>query len=113
MHRELFQLVSRIMMCLCFSYVGYDPQEIAAGNKTEINVSLAAAKTNLEQVVVIGYGTASKRDLTGSIAKVSGKEVAISPIVILYLHYRGKFQVYMWWIMEHLVNNRIYVSVAR
>ena len=61
---------------LVFSYVGYEPQEIAAANKTEINVSLAAAKTNLEQVVVIGYGTASKRDLTGSIVKVQGKEIA-------------------------------------
>src|SRR5215471_4788306 len=52
---------------LVFSYVGYETQEIAVGTKTEINVSLAAAKTNLEQVVVIGYGTANKRDLTGSI----------------------------------------------
>src|SRR5438045_1413740 len=64
---------------LGFSYVGYEPQEIAAANKTELNVSLVAAKTNLEQVVVIGYGTANKRDLTGSIAKVSGKEVADKP----------------------------------
>src|SRR4051812_45674403 len=64
---------------LVFSYVGYDPQEIAAANKTEINVSLTAAKTNLEQVVVIGYGTANKRDLTGSIVKVQGKEIADKP----------------------------------
>ncbi|HEY6976953.1 MAG TPA: SusC/RagA family TonB-linked outer membrane protein, partial [Chitinophagaceae bacterium] len=64
---------------LVFSYVGYEQQEIAVANKTEINVSLLAAKTNLEQVVVIGYGTASKRDLTGSISKVAGKEVADKP----------------------------------
>src|SRR4051812_13489355 len=64
---------------LVFSYVGYEPQEIGVANKTEINVSLVAAKTNLEQVVVIGYGTASKRDLTGSIVKVAGKEVADKP----------------------------------
>ena len=64
---------------LVFSYVGYETQEQAVGNKTEINVALVAAKTNLEQVVVIGYGTASKRDLTGSIAKVEGKEIADKP----------------------------------
>ena len=64
---------------LVFSYVGYETQEIAVGNKTELNVALVQAKTNLEQVVVIGYGTASKRDLTGSIAKVTGKELADKP----------------------------------
>ena len=44
-----------------------------------INVSLAQSVRVQEQVVVIGYGTASKRDLTGSIVKVSGKEVADKP----------------------------------
>jgi TonB-linked SusC/RagA family outer membrane protein len=64
---------------LVFSYVGYETQELPVTGKTEINVSLLAAKSNLEQVVVIGYGTASKRDLTGSIAKVGGKEIADKP----------------------------------
>src|SRR6266542_3372331 len=64
---------------LIFSYVGYEPQEIAVAGKTEINVALVAGKTNLEQVVVIGYGTANKRDLTGSIVKIAGKEVADKP----------------------------------
>jgi TonB-linked SusC/RagA family outer membrane protein len=64
---------------LVFSYVGYETQELAVGGKTQINVSLVAAKTNLEQVVVIGYGTANKRDLTGSITKVVGKDIADKP----------------------------------
>jgi TonB-linked SusC/RagA family outer membrane protein len=65
---------------LVFSYVGYETQEIAVGDKTQINVTMAPAKsTSLEQVVVIGYGTAQKRDLTGSITKVDGKEVADKP----------------------------------
>ena len=65
---------------LVFSYVGYETQEIAVGSKTELNVTMAPAKsTSLEQVVVIGYGTAQKRDLTGSIVKVAGKEVADKP----------------------------------
>ncbi len=64
---------------LVFSYVGYDAQEITVGNNTEINISLAASKKELEQVVVIGYGTQKKRDLTGSITVVKGDDVAKLP----------------------------------
>ncbi|MDB5250239.1 MAG: TonB-dependent receptor, partial [Segetibacter sp.] len=59
--------------------VGYTNQEIKVGGKSDISVSLVSANRELEQVVVIGYGTASKRDLTGSIVKVSGKDVADKP----------------------------------
>ncbi len=64
---------------LVFSYVGYQEQEIVVGDKTEINVRLAASKRELDQVVVIGYGTQRKRDLTGSIAVVKGDDVARMP----------------------------------
>lgn len=64
---------------LVFSYIGYETQEVAVSGKLEINVTLVLSNKQLEQVVVIGYGTASKRDLTGSIAKVDGKEVADKP----------------------------------
>ena len=60
---------------LVISSVGYDLQEVALGGKTEVNVSLSLSTKVMDQVVVIGYGTASKRDLTGSIVKISGKEV--------------------------------------
>jgi len=64
---------------LVFSYVGYDSQEVPAAGKTEINVTLVLSKQELAQVVVIGYGTQKKRDLTGSIAVVSGDDVAKMP----------------------------------
>ena len=64
---------------LVFSYVGYQSREVAIGNQTTINISLAPSKNSLDEVVVIGYGTAQKRDLTGSITKISGKEVADRP----------------------------------
>lgn len=64
---------------LVFSYVGYEPQEIPVGTQTEINVSMKIISQALTDVVVIGYGTASKRDLTGSIVKVDGKVVADKP----------------------------------
>jgi TonB-linked SusC/RagA family outer membrane protein len=64
---------------LVFSYVGYETKEVAVGGQSVVNVTLSQSVKVQEQVVVIGYGTASKRDLTGSIAKVSGKEVADKP----------------------------------
>ncbi len=64
---------------LVFSYVGYEAQEVAVAGKSEINVTLALSKQELSQVVVVGYGTQRKRDLTGSIAVISGDEVAKMP----------------------------------
>lgn len=64
---------------LVISSAGYERQEVALSGRNNITVSLSTATTSLEQVVVIGYGTANKRDLTGSIVKISGKEVADKP----------------------------------
>lgn len=64
---------------LIFSYVGYDERQIPVSGQTTINVALKPSVKIQDQVVVIGYGTASKRDLTGSIVKISGKEVADRP----------------------------------
>ena len=65
---------------LVISSLGYISQTIALGGRSNVDVTLnAAAAKELEQVVVIGYGTANKRDLTGSIVKISGKEVADKP----------------------------------
>jgi TonB-dependent SusC/RagA subfamily outer membrane receptor len=64
---------------LVFSSVGFVNQEIAVAGKPSINVILQASTRVMDEVVVIGYGTASKRDLTGSITKVAGKDVADKP----------------------------------
>ncbi len=65
---------------LVISYVGYGTIEQRLGSNTTVNLSLAPASTAaLNEIVVIGYGTAAKRDLTGSIVKISGKEVADKP----------------------------------
>ena len=52
---------------LVVSSSGYDRQEIALSGRSNIDVRMITSTTSLEQVVVIGYGTANKRDLTGSI----------------------------------------------
>lgn len=65
---------------LVISSIGYKTQEVLVNNQAAINVYLEPATTQqLNEVVVIGYGTANKRDLTGSIVRISGKEVSDKP----------------------------------
>ncbi len=72
--------VSNTNASLIVSSLGYEEQTIPMGGRTNIDITMkGSAVRELEQVVVIGYGTATKRDLTGSIVKISGKEVADKP----------------------------------
>ena len=66
---------------LVFSYIGYQTQEVAVNGQAVITAKLAPSTRALDEVVVIGYGQASKRDLTGSIVKMDGKEIADKPNV--------------------------------
>lgn len=58
------------------SYVGYDTKTVTVGTQNEITVSLNPNSKSLDEVVVIGYGTAKKSDLTGSIVSVSPDKIA-------------------------------------
>ena len=64
---------------LVVSYVGYATQEINVAGRSSINITMQSSTVSMNEVVVIGYGTATKRDLTGSIVKIAGKEVADKP----------------------------------
>jgi TonB-linked SusC/RagA family outer membrane protein len=64
---------------LVFSFVGYTSQEVRIG-EGPINITLVASTSDLDEVVVVGYGTQSRRDLTGSVATVAGKEIANLPV---------------------------------
>ena len=59
---------------LVFSFVGTIPQEIPVNSQTEINVSLATDTQALDEVVVVGYGTQEKADITGSVASVRSED---------------------------------------
>lgn len=61
---------------LIFSYIGYLTQEITVGDKDLIHVKLKEDTQDLEEVVVIGYGTAKKRDLTGAISTIKTEQLA-------------------------------------
>ncbi len=60
---------------LVISFVGYDPREITIGNQSIFNVALEPGKIMLSELVVIGYGTVRKSDLTGSVGSVKAKEL--------------------------------------
>jgi len=55
---------------LVFSYIGFSTEEIAVGNKQKVDVALVADQAVLEEIVVTGYATQSKKDITGSVATV-------------------------------------------
>ena len=61
---------------LVISYIGYQTQTIKIGNQTQLNVSLKADTKALEEVVVVGYGTQKKGDVTVAVASVEGEAIA-------------------------------------
>lgn len=65
---------------LRFTYMGYRDQVITVGSKNVINVVMEEDSKALDEVVVIGYGQATKRDLTGSMSKMDMKEITKAPV---------------------------------
>ena len=61
---------------LVFSYIGYEPQEVKVGGKSNITVTLKEDNTTLNDVVVIGYGTMKKKLVTGATVQVKGEDIA-------------------------------------
>jgi len=71
--------VSSTSSTLLFTYVGYKPKEYPV-NKLPSKITMVEDLQNLEEVVVIGYGTQKKETVTGAVASVSGKELAKVPV---------------------------------
>ena len=74
-----FSLTVQKNATLVISYIGYVTQEIAIKGNTNLNIILKEDSKALEEVVVIGYGTARKSDVTGSIASVGGDKLQEMP----------------------------------
>ena len=64
---------------LVFSYLGYEPMEISVGTKTTIDVMLNSKANELDNLVVIGYGTQRKSDLTGSVSSIKQDQLLERP----------------------------------
>ena len=59
---------------LVFSFVGYSSQEIAVGNQSSVDIALAADVTSLDEVVVVGYGTQQRKEITSSVVELTQKD---------------------------------------
>ncbi|WP_147202200.1 SusC/RagA family TonB-linked outer membrane protein [Segetibacter aerophilus] len=75
---------------LVVTAVGFQNLEVPVGTQTDLTVSLAASNRELEQVIVVGYGTQRRRDLTGSVASVSGSELSRQPVLTATQAVQGK-----------------------
>jgi TonB-linked SusC/RagA family outer membrane protein len=72
------------------SYLGYVTSVIAVNNQTQLNIKLKAQSKNLNEVVVVGYGTVRKRDLTGSVVSLKSDEIKKVPAANLLESVQGK-----------------------
>jgi TonB-dependent starch-binding outer membrane protein SusC len=63
-----------------FSFIGYDTKEVQINGQKVINVQLTSSTLQIEEVVAVGYGTVKKRDVTGSVASVTGKQITAIPV---------------------------------
>lgn len=75
---------------LQFTYLGMKPEAITVGSRSKIDVVLIDDTHQLETAIVIGYGTAKKRDLTGSIVTIKGDDVFTKPAVNPLASIQGK-----------------------
>lgn len=75
---------------LIFSFIGYSNQEIVVGNNPTINVALVSDMIDLDEVVVIGYGSVKRKDVTTAISSVSTKDIDQRPVNLVSQAIQGK-----------------------
>lgn len=78
--RYSITIPDRNNVTLVFSYVGHGTQEISVGDRSTIDVNLASSTASLSDVVVVGYTTVRRRDLTGSVSSVSSRQIKDVPL---------------------------------
>lgn len=75
---------------LVFSFIGYATQEISVGGRSEINIGLVQDMTSLQEVVVVGYGTQRKSDLTGAVSSVKAEDIKKMPVATVDQALQGR-----------------------
>ena len=75
---------------LQFSYTGYTGQEVALNGRTTVDLTLESDVAQLEEIVVVGYGSQRKEDVTGSLSQVSGDDLIVAPTPNLSAGLAGK-----------------------
>jgi TonB-linked SusC/RagA family outer membrane protein len=85
-----FKISAPVGGVLVFSYIGYKQQQITIQGGTEISVNLSALSQSLKEVVVVSYGTQSKREITGAISQIKVSEVKDMPVANIGQKLQGK-----------------------
>jgi TonB-linked SusC/RagA family outer membrane protein len=75
---------------LVFSFVGYSSQEVTVGNQSNLSVSLTPESKALNEVVVIGYGSVKRKDLTGAVSQIDTKDIDAFPVADVQQALRGR-----------------------
>lgn len=75
---------------LAVSFVGYKTQEVVVGNRSVIDVQMKLDAEQLEEVVVVGYGTQKKSDVTGAVSSVSEEEIKAFPVLDASMALQGR-----------------------
>jgi TonB-linked SusC/RagA family outer membrane protein len=86
----MFKIVAPTDATLVFSFIGMRNQEVPLAGRTSIDVIMETDIEQLDEVVVVGYGTQKKRDVTGSMASISGKEFKGQPVTGLAQSMQGR-----------------------
>ena len=76
---------------LVVSFVGYQTQEIAVNNQTKLTINLKEDAQQLDEVVVVAYGTQKARSVTGSMSKLNNEELEDIPVPNISQKMQGKF----------------------
>lgn len=75
---------------LVFSYIGFESKEVLVNGQQVINVVLTEDMQNLDEVVVMGYGTQKRSDVVGSVASVDSEEIGVTPVPTFDLALQGR-----------------------
>jgi TonB-dependent starch-binding outer membrane protein SusC len=75
---------------LTFSFIGMETQDVEIGTLTTIDVKMLESSLNLDEVVVVGYGTRKKSDITGSVVSVSNEQITARPVNNIFQALQGK-----------------------
>lgn len=76
----VYNIVADESSTLLFTFIGMTPEEVNVNNSTEINITLEQDMVGLDEIVVVGYGTQKKINLTGSVSSVSTDDLATRPV---------------------------------
>ncbi|MBN3581559.1 TonB-dependent receptor [Algoriphagus aestuarii] len=76
-----FRISAKASDTILFSFIGYSTEEVLVGTQTELNIVLKENLSDLEEVVVVGYGTQKKSHLTGAVSKLENKNLGDLPIL--------------------------------